>query len=70
MNNRRSVSTGDNVGIRYEHYINRILKNREPQTKTSISGGATDNPDGFVNYQSTRFPIEIKKDLSADFAQS
>ena len=69
MSPRRSVSTGDNVGIRYEQHINQLLKKRGLQPKMIASAGATDSPDGFVDYQSTHFPIEIKKDLSADFAQ-
>jgi hypothetical protein len=69
MSPRRSISTGDNVGIRYEQYINQLLKKKGFQTKKIASGGATDSPNGFVKYQSIDFPIEIKKDLSADFAQ-
>jgi len=70
MSPRRSISTGDNVGIRYEQHINQLLKNKGFQPKTIISAGATDSPNGFVNHQSIQFPIEIKKDLSADFAQT
>jgi len=69
MSPRRSISTGDNVGIRYEQYINSLLKNRGFQPKKIVSAGATDSPNGFVSYHSINFPIEIKKDLSADFAQ-
>jgi hypothetical protein len=69
MSPRISISTGDNVGIRYEQHINQLLKNKGFQPKTIISAGATDSPNGFVNYQSIQFPIEIKKGLSADFAQ-
>lgn len=69
MSPRQSVSIGDNVGIRYEQHINQLLKSRGFQLKTTVSAGATDSPDGFVNHQSVQFPIEIKKDLSADFAQ-
>jgi hypothetical protein len=69
MSPRKSISTGNNVGIRYEHYINQLLKNKGFQPKTIISAGATDSPNGFVNHKAIQFPIEIKKDLSADFAQ-
>ncbi|MFX0206691.1 MAG: hypothetical protein ACFFDT_11960 [Candidatus Hodarchaeota archaeon] len=69
MNPRRSVSTGANIGIRYERYINQLLKNKGLQPKNIVSAGATVSPNGFVDYHSMRFPIEIKKDLSADFAQ-
>jgi len=69
MSPRRSIATGDNVGIRYERYINQLLKKKGLQPKKMVSAGATDSPNGFVKYQSVDFPIEIKKDLSADFAQ-
>lgn len=69
MSHRRSIATGDNIGIRYENLINQLLKNKGFQPRKTISAGATDGPNGFVRYLSLDFPIEIKKDLSADFAQ-
>ncbi|MCW3985827.1 MAG: hypothetical protein NWE91_05395 [Candidatus Bathyarchaeota archaeon] len=69
MSPRKSVSTGANIGIRYEQHINHLLKNKGLQPKKIVSAGATDSPNGFVDYHSINFPIEIKKDLSADFAQ-
>ncbi|MFX0210802.1 MAG: hypothetical protein ACFFDT_32785 [Candidatus Hodarchaeota archaeon] len=69
MSPRRSIATGKNVGIRYEHHINQLLKKKGFQSKETESAGATDSPNGFIRYQSIDYPIEIKKDLSADFAQ-
>lgn len=69
MSPRKSVSAGANIGIRYEQNINQLLKNKGLQPKKIVSAGATDSPNGFVDYHSINFPIEIKKDLSADFAQ-
>ena len=69
MSPRKSVSAGANIGIRYEQNINQLLKNKGFQPKRITSAGPTDRPNGFVNFQSINFPIEIKKDLSADFAQ-
>lgn len=66
---RKSISTGDNIGIQYEKYINQILKQRRLQSKAFVSAGASDYVDGFFWYNKRRYPFEIKKDLSADFAQ-
>jgi len=69
MSRRKSIHKGDNIGIRYEKYINQILKYRSLQSKAFVSAGASDYPDGFFWYNGQKYPYEIKKDLSADFAQ-
>ena len=69
MSHRKSVATGDNVGIKYEQYINQILKKKGIQPMELVSAGATDMPDGYFRHDERTYPLEIKKDLSADFAQ-
>ena len=69
MKNRRSVALGDNKGIKYETYINQILKQKKLQERIMKSAGATDKPDGYFVFEDEYYPLEIKKDLSADFAQ-
>lgn len=69
MKNRRSVASGENKGIKYETYINQILKHKKLQERIMKSAGATDKPDGYFVFNGEYYPLEIKKDLSADFAQ-
>jgi hypothetical protein len=69
MKNRQSVAAGDNKGIKYETHINQILKQKKLQEGKMKSAGATDKPDGYFFFDGESYPIEIKKDLSADFAQ-
>lgn len=64
-----SIASGSNKGIKYEVVINRILKKRKLQQESVKSGGSSDAPDGYFRFKKTRYPLEIKKDLSADFAQ-
>lgn len=68
MSHRRSVSTGDNIGIKYENYINQILKKKGRQPMNLSSAGATDRPNGYFCHDGM-YPFEIKRDLGADFAQ-
>jgi hypothetical protein len=68
MSHRKSVSTGNNIGIRYENYINQILKKKSCQPMNLSSAGATDRPDGYFSHNGM-YPFEIKRDLGADFAQ-
>jgi hypothetical protein len=69
MSHRRSVSTGNNIGIKYEKHINQLLKRKGLQPMDLDSAGATDKPDGYFCSNDRMYPLEIKKDLSADFAQ-
>lgn len=64
---RRSIPTGPNRGIRYEEHISRLL--REKGLAIGATGGASSNPDVHIMYNGNTIPLEIKKDLSADFAQ-
>jgi hypothetical protein len=57
------------VGIKYERYINQILKKKDVQSTDLQSAGASDRPDGYFRYNRRTYPFEIKKDLGADFAQ-
>lgn len=64
---RESIPTGKNKGIKYEERIGLILKNKGLMYGTT--GGASSNPDVYINHNDSLIPIEIKKDLSADYAQ-
>lgn len=69
MSPRKSIPIGANKGIKYEEYINNLLKAKELQRKNNDSAGATSSPDGFFFIRNRCYPFEIKKDLTADFAQ-
>lgn len=69
MNPRRPIASGDNRGIRYEDRINNILKSKGLQPLDFLPGGATDAPDGIFSYKERFYPLEMKRDLSADFTQ-
>ncbi|MHA1409503.1 MAG: hypothetical protein ACTSQY_04155 [Candidatus Odinarchaeia archaeon] len=69
MSRRQSISTGKNRGIRYEDKINDILKSKGMQPPTFSPGGATNDPDSVFTFKGVNYPLEIKRDLSADFAQ-
>lgn len=66
---RKSIAEGPNRGIKYEVKINQLLKDKYLQQKSIISGGTSDAPDGYFRYKKKNYPMEIKRDLSADFAQ-
>jgi hypothetical protein len=70
MSHRKSVSTGRSAGIRYEDHINQILKKKGFQPSGVSSAGPTDEPDGWFLSRGSAYPLEIKKDLGADFAQT
>lgn len=65
---RKSIAKGKNKGIKYEEKINNILKEKNLQLNSTSSAGASDAPDGYIWYESNRYPIEIKRQ-AADFAQ-
>jgi hypothetical protein len=69
MSRRYSISSGKNRGIRYEDKINEILKRKGLQPQGFTPGGATDAPDSIFTYRGVNHPLEVKRDLSADFAQ-
>ena len=64
---RKSIPEGKNKGIKYEDYISQILGNKGLTDGTT--GGASSKPDVYTNYNDEIIPLEVKKDLSADFAQ-
>ena len=64
---RKSIPEGKNKGIKYEDYISQILENKGLTDGTT--GGASKNPDVYINHNYVTIPLEVKKDLSADFAQ-
>lgn len=66
---RKSISTGKNRGMKYEEKINDFLKKINLQNDGTSSGGTTKNPDGYFIHEEQEIPFEIKKDLTADFAQ-
>ncbi len=65
---RKSIARGNNLGIKYEERINKILKDKELQLKSTNSARASDAPDGFFWFNGNRYPLEIKRQ-NADFAQ-
>lgn len=64
---RKSIPKGKNKGIKYEDRISRILSDKGLTDGTT--GGATNKPDMCTNYNDVTIPLEVKKDLTADFAQ-
>lgn len=64
---RKSIPEGKNKGIKYEDYISQILGNKGLTDGTT--GGASNKPDVYTNFNDVTIPLEVKKDLSADFAQ-
>jgi len=64
---RKSIPEGKNKGIKYEDYISQVLEKKGLTDGTT--GGASMNPDMYINHNDVTIPLEVKKDLTADFAQ-
>lgn len=69
MSRRKSVKSGKNLGMRYEDEIISILKKRGFCPAGFVAGGGSVNPDSAFIHSGSSYSLEIKADLSADFAQ-